>query len=155
MRKVVAFTIVASLAAGAAVSTARAQALGGMILAMVSGACDKLVLAGDDATGRCEGKVLNTAYPDNHSSFMFVAEKTVVSFYGYDHLAKGDKAKLDVQKITVSEGGAPTTSKPAKGTCTYTNPYAGPSVIQCSAKSEGKTYAASFTSDGKPPQVNK
>jgi hypothetical protein len=79
----------------------------------------------------------------------------MVSFYGLDSKAVGDKAVLHVDTILVTpEGPAPVARrKRATGRCTYTNPYAGPSHIQCSAKAEGKSYEALFVSDGTPPNI--
>ncbi|WP_294004560.1 hypothetical protein [Sphingomonas sp.] len=39
----------------------------------------------------------------------------------------------------------------ARGTCTYTNLYAGPSHIDCTASTGKGPFSAAFLSDGKPP----
>lgn len=126
-------------------------------LAVMDGACGKLVVAGEDATGRCEGKLINTAYRNDRSSFMaMIGNELIVSFYGEDHAATGDTASLTVTKVTITRIGE---NRPrmtdATGACSYTNPYAGPSHVECKATAGGKTYALSFVSDGKPPSVQR
>ena len=125
----------------------------------MNGTCGKLVLAGEDVTARCQGKLLNPAYSNDYSSFLvIVGDEKLVSFYGQDHAAVGNSATLTVTKITTTLIGD---EKPtpvmidATGECSYTNPYAGPSHVECKATAGGKTYALSFVSDGKPPSVQR
>ena len=124
-------------------------------LATMSGKCHKLVIGGADASALCKAMVTNAAYKTGKSSFTFVAgESAIVGFFGADSRAEGNKAVLKVEQITLNlMMGTPSTMAPANGTCTYTNPYAGPSLVQCSAVSGGKTYSATFVSDGRSPEV--
>lgn len=124
-------------------------------LATMDGTCHKLVIGGADATALCEPKVLNAAYKNGKSSFTFVAgDKAVVGFYGSDSRAQGNKAVLQVEAITLNlMMGRPSTMEAATGTCSYTNPYAGPSLIQCSAISSDMTFSANFVSNGEEPAV--
>ncbi len=121
----------------------------------LSGTCLKLILGKRDATGQCKGVIVNAAYASGASSFMFVvADTAIVSFYGKDNKAVGDNAVINVDHVTVTAVGDPK-AKPvtvsAEGQCTYTNPYAGPSHVDCSARAVGMDFTASFVSDGKPP----
>ncbi|MEG3148067.1 hypothetical protein U1839_25750 [Sphingomonas sp. RT2P30] len=124
-------------------------------VAIMSGKCTALIMPEGDMTAHCSGKLINTAYRDNSSSFMAVTDDTVaVSFFGTDHPATGDIALLDVSKVTVSrEAGRQARSTAALGQCRYTNPFAGPSHVDCQAMAKGKVYRLSFLSDGNPPKV--
>ena len=121
----------------------------------MNGKCHKFTFAGADATPLCEGKILNVAYPDGHSSFMFtLKDKALVSFYGLDTRAVGDKATLRIQKLTLNLlMGTPSTGSPAAGECSYTNPYAGPSLVQCRATVGARRFEATFVSNGEAPDL--
>jgi hypothetical protein len=110
-------------------------------------------------TPRCEGRLLNPAYRNDHSSFLAVVRNEVlVSFYGEDHTATGDTATLTVTKITttrIGDANPASVTIDATGECSYTNPYAGPSHVECRATGGGKSYALSFVSDGNPPLVQR
>lgn len=125
--------------------------------AVMNGKCHKFTFAGAEATPLCEGKILNVTYPDGHSSFMFtLKDKALVSFYGLDARAIGDKATLRIQKLTLNLlMGTPSTGSPASGECTYTNPYAGPSLVQCRATVGTRRFEATFVSDGNEPDLMK
>lgn len=78
----------------------------------------------------------------------------MISFYGLDSKAVGDRATLRIEKLTLNlMMGTPSTGGPATGVCTYTNPYAGPSLIECSALSSGREFKATFVSDGNAPNI--
>lgn len=140
----------------ACASGAASQNLGNVAnLATMTGRCTTLVMPEGDMTARCTGKLINTAYRDNHSNFMAVRDDAVVvSFFGTDHAASGDVAMLDVSRVTISRGaGRKSRSIEAQGRCRYTNPFAGPSQVDCQATANGKIYRLSFLSDGNPPEV--
>ncbi|MFA5965693.1 MAG: hypothetical protein WC804_16880 [Sphingomonas sp.] len=124
-------------------------------LATMTGRCTTLIMPEGDMTAHCTGKLINTAYRDNHSNFMAVRDDAVViSFFGADHAASGDVAMLDVTRVTISRGaGSKSRSINARGQCRYTNPFAGPSHVDCQAMADGKVYRLSFLSDGNPPNV--
>jgi hypothetical protein len=139
-----------------AVAPAGAQNLDNVAaIATMQGKCVRLVTPDGDLTVRCGRQIINTTYRDNHSSFMIPIDKDIVmSFWGEDHAAIDDRAVMTVRKITTAQTGH---GKPmpqdADGQCSYTNPYAGPSHIDCTATVAGKTYAFSFVSDGQAPNV--
>ena len=124
-------------------------------LVTMNGKCHKLVLGGENASEICKPTVLNVTYANGKSSFMFVAEGLgIISFYGTDSSAKGNKAVITVEQTTLKleMANSPTTA-PATGTCSYTNPYTGPSLVQCSAVAAGEIFQATFVSDGSKPDV--
>ncbi len=145
------FSAIALLAASVA-SKAKAQE---PRLATMDGTCHKFIMNGDDVTEFCEGKIVNVAYPDGHSSFMFLLkDKALISFYGTDSRAIGNKASIRVEKITINLLlGIPPTGDAATGVCTYSNPYAGPSLVECEASLNGHVFKVTFVSDGREPSI--
>ncbi len=122
-------------------------------LATMRGKCHKLLIPGADVTSICHSAIANFIYPTGKSSFQFVAnDKASIGFFGTDSKAVNGKAILLVEKITFNLlMGAGPTSATASGTCTYTNPYDGPSLVQCSARTEQGLFEATFVSDGSEP----
>src|SRR5262249_1643637 len=118
----------------------------------------RLVVGGADLTSQCKPSLINNAYASGRSSFMFgLGEDKMVSFFGVDSAAVGDQATLTVDEIGVatghSDGTAQRVAHKVRGSCTYTNPYAGRSRISCSADGRDGHYAVEFVSDGQPPEV--
>ncbi|MES2444518.1 MAG: hypothetical protein V4574_16960 [Pseudomonadota bacterium] len=127
-------------------------------IATMQGSCTRLVVpGGGDQTSRCTGKLLNIAYRDNRSSFrVAMGDILLLGFYGDDQAAVGDSAVLVVRKIIITRlGSNKTDTLDAVGECRYTNPYAGPSHVDCKASRPGEVYEFSFVSDGKPPAVTR
>jgi hypothetical protein len=124
-------------------------------MAGIDGTCKKLTVAGSDRTADCPTSLINIAYKNARSSFMVqVGDDSMVSFYGDDHAATGNTATLVLRSMTITRlGQTHARSVPATGECTYTNPYAGPSHVECHATTAEGDYALSFVSDGKPPHV--
>ena len=125
----------------------------GATLATMTGQCHTLILGGTDASAQCEGKVVNTAYRSGRSSFQFtIRDRAILGFHGVDSPAGNDQAVLRIDGISLNlMMGTPPTTSPASGTCSYTNPYAGPAMIRCSAISAGRRFEASFEADGRAP----
>lgn len=126
-------------------------------MVFLSGTCDRLVVAGRDATAACRGMVLNLNYRTGRTSFAFTeGENRMVSFSGMGTQAEGDVARHDLDLVTIAEGPqAAVTSEAATGACAYSNPYAGRSYVRCTAHTEAGEYSAAFTSDGRPPDVTR
>jgi hypothetical protein len=127
-------------------------------IAFMKGKCGRLVIAGRDRTARCQEAIVNDAWKNGRSSFIFSAKGWgMVSFYGVDSKAVGDEAVLHLDTILITlEGPAPVARQiRATGRCTYTNPYTGPSRIHCAATAGGKRYEAAFVSDGTPPDIHR
>ena len=125
-------------------------------IAIMNGTCDGLVMGDKDASSGCEGKLTNTMYKTGRSGFTFlVGDLAVVTFSGADSPAKGNIARIRLDKVifTLIGTGTKPNVVPATGTCTYTNPYAGPSHVTCSASTKSGRFSGSFVSDGKPPDL--
>jgi hypothetical protein len=123
---------------------------------MMNGTCQRLIIAGNDASSSCQGKLTNTMYRTGRSGFTFLAgDVAVVTFSGADSPAKGDQAVIRLDKVIftlVGTGTEPNVVN-ATGSCSYTNPYAGPSHVSCSASTKAGRFSASFVSDGAPPDL--
>ena len=125
-------------------------------IAMMDGKCAQLTFAGQDGTQRCEGKITNTVYKTGRSGFTFlIGDLAVITFSGADSPAKGDQATVRLDKVIFTLIGTGTKPNviPASGSCTYTNPYAGPSRINCSATTGDGKFSGSFVSNGQPPDI--
>ena len=162
------FTVFA-LASGFSATITAAQGQSGDLrnlsgMALMNGTCQRLIVAGRDLTKACLGKVTNSMYESTgRTGFSFVtSDNSAVTFSGMDTPAKGNRAAsiLDHVIFTPKNSEAdPTKVKPnvvpARGTCTYTNPYAGPSHINCTASTSMGSFSASFVSDGKAPTIER
>lgn len=125
-------------------------------IATLNGTCSRLVMADNDASDSCVGQAINSMYNNGRTGFAFQAgDMAIVTFSGIGTPAKGDLAesKLDHVIFGLVGTGTEPNSVPATGKCTYTNPYAGPSHINCFAKTKSGTFSASFVSDGAEPDV--
>lgn len=125
-------------------------------IAIMNGKCTQLTVAGMDSTRACEGKITNTMYKTGRTGFVFmVGDFAVVTFSGMDSPAKGDQTATRLDRIifTLIGTGTPPNDIPATGSCTYTNPDAGPSRINCSATTGEGKFSGSFVSDGQPPDI--
>jgi hypothetical protein len=127
-------------------------------LAMLNGTCSKLVVAGHDESEACVGKLSNTIYRTGRTGFVFVAGDTaVVTFSGMDTPVKGDvgSVRLDHVIFGLMGTGTDPNSLTATGSCRYTNPYAGPSHVDCTASTKIGRFSASFVSDGEGPDMQR
>lgn len=124
-----------------------------------------MTIADENRSGECPATLFNLAYVDNTSSFRLVTnDGLVISFFGDDNEAVGDKATLEVRTIYLTpaiksregESLADMTARAAKATlelsakgqCEYTNPDLPDNYIRCTATAAGKTYSFRFsTSD--------
>lgn len=125
-------------------------------IAIMQGTCHRLVIGEKDASSNCESKLTNTMYKTGRSGFTFlVGDLAVVTFSGADSPAKGNSASIRLDKVifTLIGTGTEPNVVPATGTCTYTNPYAGPSRVHCSASTESGRFSGSFVSNGQPPDI--
>jgi hypothetical protein len=133
-----------------------AQAKFSATLAMFSGSCLKLTSPQADLTANCAGNVLNLTYPAGRSQFSPILNNRDMPFIlgGVDSHAAGDIAVLAIDYVITDPGDTVRKVRhPAKGTCRYSNPYAGPSTIECKADTDQGAYEFKFRSDGKPPVV--
>ena len=124
-------------------------------VATLEGTCEQLVVAGRDVAAECAGHLINSAHTDGRSGFSFFAAGRVVDFVGADSAYVGNSATLHVDTILIAHAQGPTPPRPenmpARGTCTYTNPYAGVATILCAADTAQGPFRVRFRSNGNPP----
>lgn len=156
-RLLLAFGAIAALSLPSSIAApVRAQSGLGAVQSVVtlSGTCQRFLMAGRDLTRNCNPTVVNTGYANGRTSFMFaMRDGSIVSFYGRDTRAVGDRATVRIERITVKDAamrGNPSAAR-ATGRCDYTNPYRGRATISCSAAAMGRSFFARFVSDGRPP----
>lgn len=125
-------------------------------LATLQGTCERLTIAGKDATASCDGKVLNTNYRDSRSGFYFVTKDgATLTFSG---LGKNqvkphpDRAVQPIDLVIFGYGGRHDRAR-AVGHCDFTNPESRPSRITCRASTGGGDFEAVFLTDGRPPKI--
>ena len=123
---------------------------------VLSGTCERLVIAGRDASAGCHRAVVKLVYRNGRSSFGFTeGGERMISFSGIAQTGEGDEVEQALDMVTVAaENGRDVHSSPASGSCAFSNPYRGRSYIRCRATSPAGIYEASFTSDGQPPSVH-
>lgn len=153
-RSILAAIVIVSPSAQALAGPAAAPNLSA--IAFLKGTCQSFVVGGKDASRKCLGKLTNTVYRTGRSGFTFVVgDLAVVTFSGADSPAIGNRAAIRLDKVifTLIGTGTPPNVIPASGRCTYTNPYAGPSHVNCSATTKDGPFSASFVSNGEPPDI--
>jgi hypothetical protein len=129
-------------------------------VATMNGTCSHLVFGGRDGSKSCVPKVVNDVHTDGRTGFTFlVGNSAVVTFSGVAPQVKDDPntvtQPLDEVVLTLTgPGAAPKTIK-AAGACTYTNPYAGPGKVDCTARTSQGSFAAVFVSDGQTPSIQR
>ena len=134
----------------------KAAPRGTVELAMLQGACSRLVIGKRDLSPDCTGRLLNTNYPDGRSGFYFVSKGgAALTFSGMG----SKQVKLDadtviqpIDKIIVTSDGK-TSSTDAAGECRFTNPNKGPAPVTCRANGASGAFEAAFVSDGRPPEI--
>jgi hypothetical protein len=129
-------------------------------LAIIDGKCSKLVVGKLDASKGCTPQIASVTGPDGSVTFIFSAGGKMLGFQGDGRGikpgAKKGAVQLPVDFITTGAGHKMTGQVEAKGTCTFSNPYAGkPVAFECSAKSTELSFTGSFLSSGKPPRTKK
>lgn len=130
-------------------SGARAQAAFSL-----TGTCEKLVIAGRDATAQC-GTTLSNAVSRNRTAFDFATKDgQTISFSGNGAQQEATEETDPLQPINVvtesrsgSEVGAPVL---AIGSCRFSTPEPGRTAIACEAKTaDGRIYAGTFVTAAK------
>ena len=120
----------------------------------VTGACQQLVVAGDDRSAGCRGPATNINYRNGRTSFAFAVDDVMVSFSGPSEARGGDLVTLTLDSITIaSDKSEVLSAEQATGTCQYPDPFAGRAAIRCTGRTEAGQFSAAFTSDGVPPNV--
>ena len=119
----------------------------------------KLIAYGTDITDRCDDKVANTDYSDGRNSFTFVSPDgtVVITFSGDGKRQVHPDPNTAVQPLdaVLARFNGKTDTIRAVGTCRFTNPYNGKAPVQCSAETPQGEFAASFTSNGQAPDLER
>ncbi len=144
---------------GLASVPAAAQGMGDLNgVAMVTGTCERLVVAGEDMTNTCEGRLIQSIYRTGRTGFTVnIGSGGAITFSGIE----GEKPDADsqlqsVDKVIVNGGkdGGPISSKDVTGSCFYENPFKGPAVTKCEGSDAEKgAYVLQFRTDGTPPKL--
>jgi hypothetical protein len=125
---------------------------------VVSCICKDLVGYDVDMTRKCINKAINLEYSDGYISFGFAAQAsandaTAVSFFGDGKKQihqDNDTVLQPIDTINITFDGKTDTLK-AVGTCLFTNPYKGSSIIKCSADASEGHFSGVFSTDGNEP----
>lgn len=153
----------AALVLLAAVGPARADELGTVdgyrYLAVMSGACDRLVVA-DHEVPICADKLVNVDFGNGRVAFMFTATengRTVITTFSGGESDQPDARayRLAVDRVSTTTVGAGNTAATviaeADGVCTMRgDPTHEPARFECRVSSDGKDTAARFRSVGAP-----
>lgn len=144
---------------GLASVPAVAQGMGDLSgVAMVTGTCERLVVAGEDMTNTCEGRLIQSIYRTGRTGFTVnIGSGGAITFSGIE----GEKPDADsqlqsVDKVIVNRGkdGGPISSKGVTGSCFYENPFKGPATTKCEGTDAEKgAYFLQFRTDGTPPNL--
>jgi hypothetical protein len=152
---------IAALVCLAAVVATTATAAPLDYVATMNGKCSRLVFAGRDGSRACLPKVVNDVHKDGRVGFTFlVGNLAVVTFSGLGQQQVKDSADVVNQPLDtviftlIGTGTAPNAIK-AVGLCTYSNPYAGPARVSCSAHTSSGVFEAQFRSDGREPSMQR
>jgi len=129
-------------------------------VATMNGTCSHLVYGGRDGSKACVPKVVNDVHKDGRTGFTFlVGDIAVITFSGVAPQVKDDAntvtQPLDEVVLTLTGPGAAPKTVKAAGSCTYTNPYAGPGKVDCTAHTSQGSFEASFVSDGQTPSMQR
>jgi hypothetical protein len=125
-------------------------------IVFLNGQCTELRIGSKDARSGCTGKIFNTIYRTGRTGFTFMmGEQAVVTFSGFGKPAVGNRGFSTLDRVLLKWTGSEGEREAllATGTCSFTNPYAGPSHIKCKAFTKRGTISASFVSDGKEPEI--
>jgi hypothetical protein len=129
-------------------------------VAVLHGACERLVVADRELTAGCARKLVNIDFGDGRVTFIFATGRDgrrVVAFSGgRSEQADRRSYRLYVDQVSVtastrSGGVGRTVAQAADGVCTMTgDPMREPSIFRCRAESGTALTAAVFRSDGRP-----
>lgn len=123
---------------------------------ILSGTCQKLVVAGNDITGGCQPTVAR-ALGSGGMRFDFpVLDAATISLTGRSipNPASGiGSIAVSQVTMTLTKEGVPPQSKPASGRCTFADPYQGVMTIRCVGSFEREPFDIVFRTDGRIPRT--
>jgi hypothetical protein len=120
------------------------------------GTCDRLLVAGGDRSAACRGAIVNMVYTTGRSSFAFTdgEAQMMVSFSGLGDTEGRQEGTLVLDAITTAaDEGRAIETNPVIGTCAYANLASGRATIRCAGSTPKGNFAATFVSNGEPPDV--
>ena len=122
----------------------------------VAGLCTKLTYRTTNLSATCSGKLVNIAYSDGRTSFLFVSGHTVISFSG-DGRQQFERQRIQffspLDKVVFQSDGS-TIGLRAVGWCDFTDTNKGiPAPIHCVAETEDGRFEGSFLTDGTRPET--
>ncbi|PZQ12936.1 MAG: hypothetical protein DI565_14760 [Ancylobacter novellus] len=113
------------------------------------GTCSKLVVAGQDATASCAGKVSTMTLPDGTLFVIFNAGRTMIGFSGRRaDVASG--APWPVGFVNIGVPDREPNAIPATGACRFGGPTPGAGRTSCSAQTGQGRFEAEFAAAGRP-----
>ncbi|WDZ75927.1 hypothetical protein PWG15_15085 [Ensifer adhaerens] len=138
---------------------AAAQEMGDLTgVAMVTGICERLVVAGEDMTNTCDGRLIQSIYRTGRTGFTVnIGSGGAVTFSGIEGKKPDADSQLQsVDRVIVNRGqdGGPISSKAVTGGCSYGNPFKGPATTKCEGTDAEKgAYVLQFRTDGTQPNL--
>lgn len=123
-------------------------------LSIITGTCNRLIIAGRDLSRGCDGRVVNTAYRTGRIGFVFmVRDLAVVTISGTIASSESEVAEIRVDRIFLTLTGTetPPSDFSADGRCQYANPNRGRAFLRCSGTTGREQFTADFMTDGSPP----
>ncbi len=121
----------------------------------LTGQCGLLLTPGTDYTSSCSGTLFQMEYRDGRQSWAFGAKgKALISFSGMEDEGTPAISVFKIDHVTVTSGpNATARAETATGSCVLTIPGRERFQVKCNAHTSSGDFDASFTSDGKAPEV--
>ncbi|VUF11666.1 hypothetical protein MTDSW087_01350 [Methylobacterium dankookense] len=122
----------------------------------LEGTCEKLVIAGQDLSGACQGTLMNTVSRSRTSFDFTAADGRTLSFAGNGAQQERTEETDPLQPINLviagqGGGAAPTL---AIGACSFSTPAPGKTAITCEASAPGgAAYSGTFVTATKAAQA--
>ena len=122
----------------------------------MEGKCEKLVIASQDITQDCRKQLVNVVSRGRTSFDFSASDGQTLSFSGAGAQQEATEMTEPLQPISLVVPGRKDkeavlrSPAPAVGSCKFSTPEAGKTMIACEAKSQGKDYAGVFVTDTKP-----
>ncbi|MBA9066373.1 hypothetical protein FHR71_000090 [Methylobacterium sp. RAS18] len=121
----------------------------------ITGRCERLVIGGLDITQNCKEQLVNTV-SRGRTTFDFAAwdgQSLSFSGAGTQHEQTEETEQLQPISLVVpgmkNKEGIVRSPAPAVGSCKFSKPEPGKTMITCEATSQGKTYAGVFITETK------
>ena len=126
----------------------------------VSGACTKLVHAGQPVAG-CKNILVNMNYSTGVSEYWFMTQKTILSFAGDGsrRIEQGSDSVIQaIERIFLADTANnseadDTKEEPAVGFCRFGDPTKRGTTVECVAYTQAGLYEGTFVTDGNLPML--